>query len=73
MMAFGFLSTLDGWLRLATKSSEMDWIDGMSGEKINAKISGSLAMTEAQAKREFRSLVAKKAWADRKARESAAA
>jgi hypothetical protein len=65
MMAFGFLSTLDGWLRLAAEHLGSG-LDNLNGEELDAQISGGLAMTETQARHEWRSSIAKSGWETRR-------
>jgi hypothetical protein len=73
MLAFGFLSTLDTWLRRAAQQLEAaQQLDGVCGEELRAKISGGLEMTQAQATRDFRSAVAKSGWDTRRRRQRGA-
>jgi hypothetical protein len=65
MMAFGFLSTLDGWLRLAAEHLASG-LDDLNGEELGAQIGRSLAMTEDQSRHDFRSMVAKSGWETRR-------
>jgi hypothetical protein len=65
LMAFGFLSTLDEWLRLAAKHLGVG-LDDLNGEQLGAQISRSLAMTEDQSRHDFRSRVAKSGWETRR-------
>lgn len=65
MLAFGFLCTLDGWLRAAAQQLG-DSLDNLNGEELGAQISRGLAMTEDQSMHDFRSMVAKRGWETRR-------
>jgi hypothetical protein len=65
MLAFGFLHTLDAWLRLAAEELGSS-LDDLSGEELGAQISGGLAMTEDQSTRDWRSSVARSGWETRR-------